>query len=54
MQGYVATIDLEAATGIAMENRQYGDGGLLQIFVPDADVLIDLGYLVPVDNISLY
>ena len=53
MQGYKATIDLDAAFGLAKANPQFGKGGWPQIFVPDADDLIQKGYLVPVDNILL-
>ncbi len=53
MQGYEATINIDAAFGITKANPRYGKGGLPQIFVPDAEELIDKGYLVPIDNIPL-
>lgn len=53
MQGYKATIDLEAAFGLTKANPQFGKGGLPQIFIPDANDLIQKGYLIPVENIPL-
>ena len=53
MQGYKATVDLDAAFGITKANPQFGKGGLPQIFMPNANDLINNGYLVPVDKILL-
>ncbi|MFZ2539578.1 MAG: hypothetical protein WAX04_11840 [Oscillospiraceae bacterium] len=53
MQGYKATIDIDAAFGISKSNPQFGGGGLPQIFTPGADDLISKGYLVPIDIIPL-
>lgn len=51
--GYVVTQDTKAAFGITKANPKYGDGGLPQVFVPDANKLIGDGILKPVDTISL-
>jgi len=53
MQGYKATVDLDVAFGIAKANPQFGKGGLPQIFIPNADDLINKGYLIPAENIPL-
>lgn len=53
MQGYKATSDISAAFGVTKANPQFGRGGLPQVFVPDAERLINQRILVPVNNITL-
>jgi len=53
MQGYISTIDINAAYGKAIANSQNGVGGLPQIFVPNSNELIQSGHLLPVDSIQL-
>ncbi|WP_255377792.1 hypothetical protein, partial [Listeria sp. ILCC796] len=53
MQGYKVTKNTDAAFGKTKANPQYGKGGLPQVFVPDANELIEKGILVPVDKIIL-
>lgn len=53
MQGYKATVDIEAAFGITRANPQFGKGGLPQVFVPNVEELIKQGILKPTDNIPL-
>lgn len=43
-----------SAFGIVKANPQFGRGGVVQYYVPDAQNLIDKGILTPVQNIKLY
>ena len=54
MQGYKTTKDIRVAYGITKANPQFGQGGLPQIFVPEAERLIRQGILMPVNNITLF
>ncbi|MFA0814273.1 MAG: hypothetical protein ACC608_00625 [Anaerofustis sp.] len=53
MVGYKATIDIESAFGVALANTDYGKGGMTQIFIPQVELLIQMGYLVLIENIEL-
>lgn len=54
MQGYQFKEGIEGAESLCMANPDYGAGGLVQEFVPDANALIEKGILVPVEKIKLY
>ncbi|MDF2564835.1 MAG: hypothetical protein K0Q53_1230 [Massilibacillus sp.] len=53
VQGYLVKDESSAAFSITKANLDYGKGGLPQIFVQDANELIEKGVLVPVDKINL-
>ena len=53
MGGYLFNEEVAAAYGITNANPQFGKGGLPQYYVPDAQKLIDMGVLTPVDTITL-
>lgn len=53
MQGYIFNDEVAGAYGITNANPQFGEGGLLQYFVPDVDAYIEKGILKKVDIISL-
>ncbi|RSD28531.1 hypothetical protein EJA10_05280 [Mesobacillus subterraneus] len=50
MTAYVVDDDIAAAFGITKANPQYGPGNLPQMFVPDANVLIEQGILKPIHS----
>ena len=55
MQGYMATENgIPTATGKALNNPQFGDGGLNQTYVPNSEELINQGKLTPINSIDLY
>lgn len=53
MQGYVIKSNLTAAEAQCLANSQYGHGGLKQLFISDAQKLIEQGILVPIESIKL-
>ena len=53
MQGYQFKSGIEGAEAPCLANPDYGAGGLIQEFVPDANTLIENGILAPVDKIKL-
>ena len=53
-QGYQFKEGIEGAESLCIANTDYGAGGLVQEFVPDANALIEKGILVPVERIKLY
>jgi hypothetical protein len=53
VQGYFVNEDASGAFSITKANPDYGKGGLPQIFIPDANELIEKGILVPVYKIDL-
>ncbi|MFD2214556.1 T7SS effector LXG polymorphic toxin [Metabacillus endolithicus] len=50
MTAYVVDDDLTAAFGITKANPHYGPGNLPQMFVPDANELIEQGILKPIHS----
>ncbi|MFS0653840.1 pre-toxin TG domain-containing protein, partial [Bacillus sp. 179-C3.3 HS] len=50
MTAYVVDDKIEAAFGITKANPQYGTGNLPQMFVPDANELIEKGILKPIES----
>ena len=53
MQGYQLNSEIDGAEAKCLANSNYGDGGLDQKFIPNANELIEKGILVPVDKIPL-
>lgn len=53
MQGYTLKTDLSAAEAKCLANSQFGKGGLDQLFIPDANELIEKGILIPTEKIKL-
>ncbi|MRX74373.1 hypothetical protein GJU40_19830 [Bacillus lacus] len=50
MTAYVVDDDIAVAFGITEANPDYGPGNLPQMFVPDANVLIEQGILKPIHS----
>ena len=50
MTAYVVDDDIAVAFGITKANPQYGSGNLPQMFVTDANVLIEQGILKPIHS----
>ena len=53
MWGYMLNQDIAAAKAFCLENPQFGEGGLEQKYIPNANELIKAGILIPVDIIIL-
>ena len=54
MQGYQFKGVIDGAESVCLANPDYGAGGLIQEFVPNANDLINRGILVPVNKIELH
>jgi hypothetical protein len=53
MRGYMLNQDISAAKALCFANPQFGEGGLEQKYIPNADDLIEAGILKLVDIIKL-
>ncbi|CWU73456.1 hypothetical protein [Listeria monocytogenes] len=53
MTGYKVNSEVDAASGFTKANPQFGEGGALQVFVPNVNELIEKGILIPIDEIKL-
>ncbi|GAX48371.1 hypothetical protein [Pseudolactococcus reticulitermitis] len=53
MQGYEITSDIRGGISRTIANKQFGNGGSTQLFIPDIDDLIKSGSLKPTSSITL-